>query len=143
MIVHGNHDRLDEMEAFSRKTGGFHLLHGRSVEICGVNFFGLGGEIPSRSDDDWNAAETEEAATEMLARLEEGAVLITHTPPFGQADLQGDGTHEGSRAIRDRIATAQPRLALCGHIHYAWGMTGMIGATPVQNLGPRLNRFEL
>lgn len=79
----------------------------------------------------------------MLAGLPAGVVLVTHTPPHGTADVQKDGSHEGSEAIRSAIIAQKPRLCLCGHIHNAWGMSGMIDETLVFNLGPAINRFEI
>jgi len=70
-------------------------------------------------------------------------VLVTHSPPFGVADVQTTGAHEGSRAVRQVVETASPRLHLCGHIHHAWGMSGVIGRCAVHNLGPSLNWFTV
>jgi len=79
----------------------------------------------------------------MLADCPTGGVLITHTPPFGIADIQKDGSHEGSRAIHQGIMRCRPRLNLCGHIQNAWGMTGSLGQTSVHNLGPEINWFDI
>lgn len=143
VLVHGNHDDPAELQAFCDTWLAGHYLHGTSVTIKGVPFFGLGGEIPSRNDAPWNAAETEATAEAMLVHCPKDAVLVTHTPPLGSADLQQDGTHEGSTAIRDAIQTKQPKLHLCGHIHHAWGMTDNIGRTQIHNLGPELTWFEI
>ena len=51
-------------------------------------FFGLGGEIPSRSDFFWNTAVTEAHAAELLAECPPNAILVT---PHGVADLQKNG----------------------------------------------------
>lgn len=59
------------------------------------------------------------------------------------ADLQSNGEHQGSNAIRDAALRVQPKLLLCGHIHDAWGTSGHIGSTPVYNLGPTLNWFTV
>lgn len=143
IIVHGNHDNISEMADFCTGWDRGHFLHGKSVEIGGLRFAGLGGEVPSRTVHAWNASETEEQAAAMLATLPPSSVIVTHTPPLGYADLQRDGSHEGSAAICDYIREQGPRLALCGHIHNAWGMTGTIGDTRVYNLGPKLNWFEI
>ena len=84
-----------------------------------------------------------EAAEQMLKACPKGAILITHTPPFGIADLQRDGGHEGSMAIANAAQSLAPPLLVCGHIHNAWGMSGNIGKTLVHNLGPTINWFEL
>ena len=103
----------------------------------------MGGEIPARNAFPWNAAETEEDAAQLLEGCPVGGVLVTHTPPQGLADRQRDGAREGSVSIRRCVETAAPRLALCGHIHAAWGMRAECGPTLVANLGPTINWFEL
>lgn len=143
VLVAGNHDNLAEMEAAMRGWPQPHLLHGNGAVIGGVSFFGLGYEIPAASDNPWNQRLEEAEAEEQLAHCPENAVLVTHSPPFGVADLQRNGEHQGSRAIRAAIEQRRPRLALCGHIHHAWGTMGVIGHSPIHNLGPTLNWFEL
>mgnify|MGYP000105800716 FL=1 len=147
LLVHGNHDDPQALRAFCAGWEQGHLLHGGGVTLGGVRFFGLGGEVPCRNSEPWNASESEARAAELLQGFTWGqgeqAVLLTHTPPLGVADLQRDGSHEGSSAIRDAIAASQPQLCLCGHIHNAWGLTGRIGRTEVRNLGPGLNWITL
>jgi Icc-related predicted phosphoesterase len=143
IVVHGNHDGPDEIAALCKRTATLHYLHGATVNIGGITFYGLGGEIPSRNSFEWNASETEERAAELLRACPENALVVTHTPPFGIADLQKNGDHEGSTAILDMIRVKAPELVLCGHIHHAWGMSGHHGATLVHNLGPTENWFEV
>lgn len=143
VVVHGNHDDPAEVAAVCAASATLRYLHGDAATVNGVAFFGLGGEIPSRNAFPWNAAETESDAAALLARCARGAVLATHTPPYGLADLQRDGAHEGSASIRNCVEAAAPRLALCGHIHHAWGMRAQCGSTPVANLGPTINWFEI
>lgn len=142
VLVAGNHDNLAEMRAAMRDCGNAHLLHGTGAVIGGAAFFGLGYEIPGGNDSPWNQRLEEAEAEELLAHCPDDAVLVTHSPPFGVADLQRNGAHEGSRAIRAVIERCRPRLVLCGHIHSAWGMMGVIGRSPVHNLGPTMNWFE-
>lgn len=142
IVVHGNHDAPDELAAMASAHASLIHLHGQSVIIGGKVFFGLGGEIPARNTFDWNCAETEERATHFLRDMPVGAILVTHTPPFGIADTQKNGVHEGSTAIRQAICDHAPPLVLCGHIHNAWGQTGQLGKTHIHNLGPTANWFE-
>lgn len=143
VFVFGNHDRPDELQTLCRNWDSGYLLHGNMVELQGFTFFGVGGEIPGRNTALWNAALTEDEAYGILRNCPKNAVLITHTPPYGCADLQRNGTHEGSRAIRAAVDERQPLLNLCGHIHFAWGSFGMLGRTRVHNLGPGINWFEI
>ncbi|MEP2471162.1 MAG: metallophosphoesterase [Paracoccaceae bacterium] len=143
ILTHGNHDDPDEVQRICSKNPNLHYLHGTSMTVGGVSFFGLGGEIPSRNTFSWNAAETEEHAAQMLQKCPSDAVLVTHTPPYGIADLQKNGDHEGSDAILKAAQSNKLKILLCGHIHHAWGSSGQIGTTAVQNLGPTINWFEL
>ena len=143
VLVHGNHDDPGEVQAWCTAQPEGHYLHGTAVDIAGRTFFGLGGEIPPGSDEPWNVTETEATAAAMLRACPPGAILVTHTPPLGSADMQKNGRHEGSSAILDAVRSKRPVLHLCGHIHNAWGMTDTIGDTPVHNLGPGLNWFEV
>lgn len=143
VLVSGNHDSLMELHNLCFDWENGFLLHGQSVTLGGITFFGLGGEIPQRNDAQWNLAVSEEQASEALAACPSNAVLITHTPPLGYADKQNDGTHHGSRAIVAAIEEKQPVFNFCGHIHPSWGASGNIGKTSVHNLGPSINWFEL
>lgn len=143
ILTHGNHDDPDEVQRICARHSNLHYLHGAAMTVNGVSFFGLGGEIPSRNTFSWNAAETEKQAAKILEKCPLNAVLVTHTPPHGIADLQKNGDHEGSVAILEATQTAEPKILFCGHIHHAWGSSGQIGATAVHNLGPTINWFEL
>lgn len=143
ILTHGNHDDPDEMQRICTQNPNLHYLHGAAMTVGGVSFFGLGGEIPPRNKFSWNEAETEKHAAQMLAQCPPDAVLLTHTPPYGIADLQKNGDHEGSDAILKAAQSFNPKILFCGHIHHAWGSTGQIGTTAVYNLGPTINWFEL
>jgi uncharacterized protein len=141
IFVAGNHDNLDELRDACRGFDAIHLLHGEGVIVGGVSFFGLGFEIPARRHEPWNQRLDEAEAAKLLRHCPQGAILATHSPPFGVADVQTTGAHEGSRSIREKVEAAKPRLHLCGHIHHAWGASGVIGECPVHNLGPTVNWF--
>jgi Icc-related predicted phosphoesterase len=143
VLVPGNHDNPIELRNLCEPWASSHVLHGDLVEIRAFTFFGLGGEIPCRNSEPWNTALSEDEAEHILRRCPANAVLITHTPPYGCADLQRSGAHEGSRAIRAAIDEKQPLLNLCGHIHFAWGHSATLGTTRVHNLGPEINWFEI
>ena len=44
-------------------------------------------------------------------------VMVAHTPPLGAGDILYNGSHCGSRSVREWIEEVQPKLWLCGHIH--------------------------
>ena len=136
VLVPGNHDDLGELFAACADWPLAHLLHGQSVVIGGVAFFGIGLGSGVIDPEPWNMVLDEAEAEQMLTLCPARAVLVSHSPPQGIADQQKDGRHSGSAALRDAIAQHQPRLTICGHVHNAWGQSGTIGQTPVHNIGP-------
>lgn len=136
VLVSGNHDRRSELANYCATQSNTYLLDGSSQEVRGIVFFGLGGEIPSRSDAEWNETLEEDAAAQLLLMAPTHHVLLTHTPPYGYCDLQQDGTHEGSETITNVIKQHAPLLCLCGHIHHSWGSIEKLDETTVHNLGP-------
>lgn len=142
IFVHGNDDAAEIERAYKHQDH-WHYLQGNECAIGGQVFFGTGGEFPATNEHEWNTSMSEDGAMRLLCECPVGSVLISHTPPYGVTDLQKDGTHEGSHAVHRGIQDWLPKLVLCGHIHNGWGTQGMIGETPVHNLGPTLNWFEI
>ncbi len=143
VLVSGNHDNLKALGQLCSNWSDGYLLNAQPVQLGNTTFFGLGGEIPQRNNADWNEALSEEQASHALADCPDNAILVTHMPPFGYADQQRDGTHDGSKSIAAAIGKKQPVYHFCGHIHSAWGNHGKIGRTSIHNLGPTINWFDL
>jgi Icc-related predicted phosphoesterase len=143
ILVHGNHDDAGELARLCQSQPDIHYLHGQSANIAGTLFFGFGGDTHPDGGTSKNHSISEAEAAHLLAPCPSNAILVTHTPPYGTADLYKDGTHGGSTAVRDAITSKQPHLTLCGHIHNAWGTEGNIGAAKICNLGPAPVWFEL
>jgi Icc-related predicted phosphoesterase len=141
VLVAGNNETDSALREACEGWDAATVLHGEGLEIDGVAFFGLGGGVPV-TPWAWSFDLTEQDAEAMLERCPEGAVLVVHSPPHGHVDETG-GRHLGSEAIRDAIAAHSPRLAVCGHIHEAWGQESEIGETRVVNLGPSGQMFEV
>jgi uncharacterized protein len=141
VLVPGN----NETEAALREAAGAWesavVLHGGSAEIGGVEFFGLGAGIPV-TPWDWSFDLSDEEATAKLAGLSPGSVLVLHSPPRGHCDQSSAGDHLGSPALAAAIERKPPLLAVCGHIHEAWGERSRIGDTEIANLGPSGAFFE-
>lgn len=143
VLVPGNHDDLEELRAACADWPEAHVLHGQSVRIDGVVFFGIGFGSGVVNPEPWNKALDEDEAARMMMQCTNGAVLVSHSPPWGVADRQKDGRHDGSAALRDAVLIRQPRIMICGHIHQGWGQSGSIGTTPIHNIGPRPRSFAV
>lgn len=135
VLVPGNNETEDALRAACEGWDVATVLHGQDTEIDGRHFFGLGAGIPI-TPWDWSFDLNEEQAAERLAACPEGAVLVVHSPPKGYCDTSSSGDHLGSEAILEAIETKRPPLAVCGHIHEAWGAEDEVGETKVINLGP-------
>jgi Icc-related predicted phosphoesterase len=135
VLVPGNNETEDALRDACDGWDSATVLHGEGTEIDGVLLFGLGAGVPV-TPWDWSFDLTEEEAAEKLAGCPEGCVLAVHSPPRGHVDTSSGGEHLGSVAVLDAITAKRPRLALCGHIHEAWGERAQIGPTEVINLGP-------
>jgi len=142
VLVPGNNERLEDLEEAAVSWPTAVVLHGNSTEILGQTFYGLGGGIPV-TPWSWSYDVEEPEAEAMLEGLTGDAVLVLHSPPKNHCDEAGGGLHLGSPAIAAAIDRAQPKLAVCGHIHESWGERSTIGDTEVANLGPSGTFFEV
>jgi Icc-related predicted phosphoesterase len=142
VLVAGNGESYEELLDACASWPSAHVLHGSGIEIEGIPFWGLGGAVPVTPFGAWSYDLTEERAAQLLADCPAGGVLVTHSPPFGHVDT-ANGRHLGSRAILEAIERAQPKLAVCGHIHGCWTEESIAGDTRVVNAGPGGVRAEI
>lgn len=142
VLVPGNNETEDDLRRACEGWEGATVLHGQSTDVGGLTFFGLGAGVPV-TPWDWSFDLTEAEAAEMLAACPDGCVLAVHSPPRGHVDVSSGGDHLGSAAVLEAIESKQPRFALCGHIHEAWGERSRVGNTEVINLGPAGTLLEV
>jgi Icc-related predicted phosphoesterase len=143
LVVSGNHDSFDELQAVCDAVPNFTLLDGTGTNVKGYEFYGISREIPFQKDAPWSESCSEDQAIRLLVNCPKGAVLISHSPPYGVVDFQADGRHEGSEALLKTVQDKEPLLHLCGHIHHCIGMQEYVGKTKVMNLGPSVNWIDL
>jgi Icc-related predicted phosphoesterase len=142
VLVPGNNETEDALRAAASDWEAATVLHGDAAEIDGVMFFGLGAGVPT-TPWEWSFDLSDEDAERELAACPPGAVLVVHSPPHGHCDRSSAGDHLGSHAILGAIEAKEPPLAVCGHIHEAWGERSQVGSTQVANLGPDGAEFEI
>ncbi len=130
LLVPGNNETADALRSATAGWDGVTVLHGEAATVEGIDFFGIGGGIPT-TPWDWSFDLTEDEAANMLRTLPENAVLLSHSPPKGHVDKG-----LGSTAILEAAQTKSARAVLCGHIHEQWTNESHIGDTLVHNLGP-------
>lgn len=137
LAVTGNCDKKEVDEYLDSR----HMnIHGRSVNINGLSFMGVGGSLPCPSPTP--NVYTEEDYVEIFGESLEGshdkapAILVSHQPPYGTLnDRLPNGEHVGSRTVREFIERHKPLVCFTGHIHEAPGID-TLGSTKVVNPGP-------
>lgn len=115
-------------------------LHERCQSIENVSFVGLGGSnvTPFKTPFELTEVEIQEdlAAITCNGNPAKHWVLATHAPPFGtKLDEIEEGTHVGSKSIRQYIEAKHPTVLACGHVHEARGID-RLGDTLMVNPGP-------
>ncbi|MDA0329359.1 MAG: metallophosphoesterase family protein [Gemmatimonadetes bacterium] len=135
VLVAGNGESDAELAAACLGWSAAHVLHGTGCDLDGIRFWGLGGAVPVTPFGSWSFDLSEGGARTLLDSCPTGGVLVTHAPPLGHVDEVG-GHHLGSRAILETIERAQPRLAVCGHIHACWTQESWERDTRIVNAGP-------
>ena len=143
VFVSGNNETPDELRMVCAGAPHIHVLHGDAVTIREQTFFGLGGGVPVTPFGAWSFDLPETEAARLLEGCPRGAVLVSHSPPFGTLDRDGSDAHRGSEAVARCIEDKAPRLIVCGHIHASGGQSARIGDTAVVNAGPGGIEWEL
>jgi uncharacterized protein len=136
VLVPGNGESDQELRDACADWPEARVLHGSGCEVDGVRFWGIGGGIPVTPFGAWSFDLSEEEARPLLAGCPEGALLVTHSPPFGHVD-EVRGRHMGSRTVLEAVQRTRPPLVVCGHIHDRWESESWIGSSQVVNAGPR------
>jgi Icc-related predicted phosphoesterase len=139
VLVPGNNESDEALREACQGWKAAAVLHGEGTSIEGVDFYGLGGGVPT-TPWDWSFDLTEEEAEAKLAGAPEGGVLVVHSPPKGHLDGPRD---LGSEAILSTIESKQPKVAICGHVHEDAGKEDRVGPTRLYNVGPEGTFIEL
>jgi uncharacterized protein len=143
ILVAGNNETTEELQAACQGWSSAHILHGSAITVEDITFFGIGGGIPVTPFGAWSYDFTEDQARGLLANCPAGCVLVTHSPPKGAVDQSAEGQSLGSSAIREAVQRTSPRLVVCGHVHASGGQHTLIGSTPVVNAGPAGIEWQL
>jgi len=143
ILIPGNSESYQELKQACLDWDNCFVLHGDSVVIEGITFFGLGGGIPVTPFGSWSWDLSEEQARILLEKCPEKAVLVSHSPPKGLLDVSSSGQSLGSEAVREFIDKKKPHLVVCGHIHESSARKTTYGGTTVINAGPQGMWFEL
>src|SRR5262245_6952610 len=65
VLVPGNNESLDELQAACRDWPSAHVLHGTGVKLNGIPFYGIGGGVPVTPFGSWSFDFTEQQAIQL------------------------------------------------------------------------------
>lgn len=131
ILVAGNHDWLFQTDPALAKatiTNVTHYLQDEMVEIDGVKFYGAPWQP-------WfyNWAFNLHRGPEIKAKwdlIPDGIdVLITHGPAAGVHDVNSHHESMGCVDLMQAIQRVKPKLHICGHNHYGYGIKDFMGTT--------------
>ena len=134
-VIPGNCDPKQILQVFEKYGVN---LHRKREKLDDVTFVGLGGSNLTPFSTPFELTETEirEELVALAPALKGNWVLVTHAPPHGtKIDQAAEGSHVGSKSIRQFIEQEQPLVALSGHVHEARNMDEL-GQTLLINPGP-------
>lgn len=129
VFIAGNHDFGFEYHsdiAQEYKDKGVHYLFDSEVIIDGVKFYGSPWQ-PEFYDWAFNLPRGEKLAEKWAKIPGNTDVLITHGPAAGMLDHTIGGQQVGCQDLFQRIMEIQPKIHVCGHIHWAYGQKNFNG----------------
>ena len=117
-----------------------HSVHGKIVEFKGIKIAGVGASPPTPFESTYVLEESE--ISKFLDEYNPD-ILLTHAPPAGtKLEITWKRARGGSTAIAHHISRFKPPVAICGHVHEAWGYQ-KIGTTLCVNVGSLPHAFFL
>jgi hypothetical protein len=133
LTIPGNFETPNEMEDVCEELG-WTDLHGKSVEIHGLTFFGCGGGNVGPFNTPYELSEDQFRV--ILAKFsgEKEFIFISHCPPKGYVDKVRSGLHVGSEAVAEFVRKQQPVIQFCGHIHEEGGKESSMSETRIYNV---------
>lgn len=129
IFIAGNHDfgfELVHEIAPEYKEKGVHYLFDSEVVIDGVKFYGSPWQ-PEFYDWAFNLPRGEKLAEKWAMIPGNTDVLITHGPAYGMLDHTISGQLVGCEDLFKRVMEVQPKIHVCGHIHWAYGQKNFLG----------------
>jgi len=133
LLVHGNHEYDEVVEALCKQHKNIHFMHNNTKKFGKYVFIGHGGGGFSLRDPDFV-----ENSKRLMKNVEknEKIILMTHAPPHNtKVDVVPGYGHVGNKDYRDFIEKNNVVLALCGHIHEGFNKHDKIGNAFVINPG--------
>ncbi len=133
LMVHGNHESVDEMKELSKKLKNTIIIHDSIYKIDNYVFFGWGGGGFALRDKKFEKHINKKF--KKYCTKEFKTILVTHAPPYGTKLDIVYHEHVGSKSIFEFVYKNDVTYVVCGHIHDCNKRRDVIKKTPVLNTG--------
>jgi len=136
LLIPGNHETIATAD-FLAKLYGMTNLHGYSIKVGDIGFFGCGGAniglFQLSEDEIFN---TLKYAHDKIKDCKT-KIMITHVHPADTKIEKFTNFFKGSTGIKKAIDEFKPTIQLCSHVHEAEGIEEKIGDTKIFNVGKK------
>lgn len=126
IFIAGNHDFAFEKIRKNHEEGvkipdGVIYLQDESVTIDGIKIYGSPWQ-PEFMDWAFNLKRGDELMKKWEKIPSDVDILVTHGPAWGHLDITPHGMRVGCEELYKRIVQVAPKIHVCGHIHFSYGM---------------------
>ncbi len=144
ILIPGNHETVATADFLAEMYNATNL-HGYSIKIGNIGFFGCGGAIQqghplSLTEDEISTLLKK--GHDKVANMEK-KIMVTHVHPSESLIEKFSDFVSPSKAVKKAIDKFKPDFVLCGHVHEAEGIEEKIGETIVINAGRAGKIFEI
>ena len=136
LIIPGNHEPIATIDFFTQAYKNIQNIHGSYIKIGDIGIFGAGGADtgPFSRISDYEIYKLLKKGFEKLKNTKI-RIMATHAHPSNSLIERIAPGFKGNKGIEMAIKTFKPEIALCSHIHEAWGIEEKIGNTKLINVG--------
>lgn len=144
LIIPGNHETIATADFLAEVYSNATNIHGYSVKIGDVGIFGAGGANVGPF--------SRMSESELYDLLKKGfdkiknsrfKIMATHVHPSNSLIEKITPGFRGSEGVERAIKKFKPDIAVCSHIHEAWGIEEKIGKTKLINIGKEGKIIEI
>ncbi|MBD3203127.1 hypothetical protein GF327_02450 [Candidatus Woesearchaeota archaeon] len=134
VLIPGNHETVATAD-FLADLYGVTNLHGYSIKVGDIGFFGAGGAnigvFQLDEDEIFNLLKKGHDKVKSLRKK----IMVTHVHPSDSKMEKLSNIFPGSKGVKKAIDNFKPDFLLCSHVHEAEGIEEKIGDTKVINVG--------
>lgn len=136
LLLPGNHENLSTINFLENMYDNAKSLHGKSLKFGDIGIFGAGGSTKVGPFSNISEDEMYDLLKNGFKYVQDSRfkIMVTHEHPSNSLIERFSGFN-GSESIEGAIRSFKPNLALCSHVHQAWGMEEKLGNTLLVNVG--------